>query len=61
MKRLKTTYWLIIVIGVLTVFASVYLFLKGKPFDSYFISGMMGLIFAATGYASLRKMNKEEA
>ena len=60
MDRLKTTYWLLIVIGLLTVVASVYLYLKGKPFNTYFLSGAMGLVFAATGYASLKKMKKED-
>lgn len=60
MKKLKTTYWLLIVIGLLSVVASVYLYLKGKPFNTYFLSGAMGLVFAATGYASLKKMKKEE-
>lgn len=60
MKNLKTTYWLLIVIGLLTVVASVYLYLKGKPFNTYFLSGAMGLVFAATGYASLKKMKKDD-
>lgn len=60
MNRLKTTYWLLIVIGLLTVAASVYLYYKGKPFNTYFLSGAMGLVFAATGYASLKKMKKED-
>lgn len=60
MNRLKTTYWLLIVVGLLTVVASVYLYLKGKPFNTYFLSGAMGLVFAATGYASLKKMKKED-
>lgn len=60
MNRLKTTYWLLIVIGLLTVIASVYLYLKGKPFNTYFLSGAMGLVFTATGFASLKKMKKED-
>lgn len=60
MKNLKTTYWLLIIIGLLTVVASVYLYLKGKPFNTYFLSGAMGLVFAATGYASLKKMKKDD-
>lgn len=60
MKSLKTTYWLLIVIGLLTVVASVYLYLKGKPFNTYFLGGAMGLVFAVTGYASLKKMKKED-
>lgn len=61
MKRLKTTYCLLIVIGLLSVLASIYLYFKGKPFDNYFFSGFLGLLFAATGFASLKKMKKEEA
>ena len=60
MDRLKTTYWLLVVIGLLTMAASVYLYLKGKPFNTYFLSGAMGLVFAATGYAALNKMKKED-
>ena len=60
MKHLKQTYWLLIIIGLLSVVASVYLYLKGKPFNTYFLSGAMGLVFAAAGYASLKKMKKED-
>lgn len=63
MNRLKTTYWLLIVIGLLSVLASIYLFMKGKSFNDYFISGFMGLLFAVLGYVSLKKMKnntKEE-
>jgi len=59
MNRLKTNYWLLIVIGLLSVIASVYLYLKGKPFDNYFFSGFMGLLFAVTGFVYLRKMKKD--
>jgi len=59
MNRLKTTYWLLIVIGLLSVIASVYLYLKGKSFDNYFFSGFMGLLFAVTGFVYLRKMKKD--
>lgn len=60
MDRLKTTYWLLIIIGLLTFAAAIYLYSKGKPFDTYFLSGAMGLVFAATGFSYLRKMKKEE-
>lgn len=60
MKRLKTTYVLLIVIGLLTVVAAVYLYFKGKPFEDYFISGFMGLLFAVTGFYYLRKLNKKK-
>lgn len=60
MKNLKTTYWLLIVIGILSVIASVYLYFQGKDFNDYFISGMMGLVFTATGIVSLKKMKNKE-
>lgn len=55
MKETKTTYWLLVVIGFLSVIASIYLYLKGKDFSTYFFSGVIGLVFAATGIAYLRK------
>lgn len=55
MKETKTTYWLLVVIGVLSIIASIYLYLKGKDFNTYFIGGAMGIVFAATGIAFLRK------
>ncbi len=60
MKQQKTTYWLLIVIGILSVLASIYLYFKGKPFDNYFFSGFMGLLFAVTGFVYLRKMKEKE-
>ena len=58
MKETKTTYWLLIVIGILSILASIYLCIKGKDFNTYFLSGAMGIVFAATGIAFLRKKER---
>ena len=58
MKETKTTYWLLIVIGILSILASIYLYIKGKDFNTYFLSGAMGIVFAATGIAFLRKKER---
>ncbi len=58
MKETKTTYWLLIVIGILSILASIYLYIKGKDFNTYFLSGAMGIVFAATGFAFLRKKER---
>lgn len=61
MKETKTLYWLLVVIGLLSILASVYLYIAGKPFDKYFISGAMGLIIAVLGFVNIRKINKNKA
>ncbi len=58
MKETKTTYWLLVVIGILSILASIYLYIKGKDFNTYFLSGVMGIVFAATGIAFLRKKDR---
>lgn len=58
MKETKTTYWLLVVIGTLSIIASVYLYFKGKDFNTYFLSGAMGIVLAATGIVYLRKKDR---
>ncbi len=58
MKETKTTYWLLVVIGILSILASIYLYFKGKDFNTYFLSGAMGVVFTATGIAFLRKKGR---
>lgn len=60
MKNSKSIYWLLIVIGLLSVAVSLYNFIQGKPFNDYFLSGSMGLLFAAIGFVYLRKLQKGE-
>ncbi len=55
MKETKTAYLLLVVIGVLSIIVSIYLCFKGKDFNTYFRGGAMGIVFAATGIAFLRK------
>lgn len=55
MKETRATYWLLVVIGLLSVLVSIYLYFRDKDFITYFLSGAMGIVFAATGIAFLRK------
>jgi uncharacterized membrane protein HdeD (DUF308 family) len=54
MKETKTTYWLLIAFGVLSIVVSIF-YILGKYFNTYFISGILGVVLAATGIAYLRK------
>jgi hypothetical protein len=50
MQNSKTIYWILIVIGLLGVLSSVYMFSKGKPFSDYFWGGFCGMTLMGTAF-----------
>lgn len=58
MKNSKISFWLIILVGVAGLTASIALFLKGAEFGDYFIGGLAGLVLI--GVAFINKKRKED-
>lgn len=59
MKKERTTYLLILIIGILSIAFSIYSFLKGNSFERYFSGGLLGVILAGMGMIYFMKKNKD--
>lgn len=58
MKHRKISFWIIIVIGIVGIISSVYLYLKGADFSTYFLSGFSGLAIIITMLIDRNKKGK---
>lgn len=56
MKKSKISFWLVIIIGTLGILASIYTFLDGQDFHSYFWGGFCGITLIGT--ALINKLGK---
>lgn len=60
MKKTKTLNWLLVIIGTLSLFSSIFLFAKGHNFGSYFWGGLCGAILIGTGSMELKKAQQAD-
>ena len=54
----KSSLWIIILIGISGLFSSVYEFLKGEDFNTYFWSGFLGFVLIGTALIDYKRKNK---
>ncbi len=57
MQKPKAVYWILVIIGTLALFSSIYMYTEGKPFMDYFWGGFCG--FVLIGTASMEIMKKK--
>ncbi|UTW65306.1 hypothetical protein KFE94_11635 [bacterium SCSIO 12643] len=57
MKKSTISFWIIIIIGTLAVFSSIFMLTQGEPFNNYFWGGFCGIILIGTASIELKKKN----
>ncbi|MCB9185542.1 MAG: hypothetical protein H6601_02210 [Flavobacteriales bacterium] len=60
MKNSKAIYWLLVVIGTIALFSSLFMFSEGKPFMDYFWGGFCGAVLIGTASIQLKEKKGKE-
>ena len=56
----KLSFWLIMIIGALAIFSSIFLYRDGHDFNSYFWGGFCGLVLIGTAWNNQKQEQKKE-
>ncbi len=56
----KLSYWIVLLIGAMAIIASIYAYLKGGSFLTYFLGGFAGILLILTALISKRKREDRE-
>lgn len=48
MKNSKLSFWIVILVGVMGIVASIFAFINGEVFLTYFLSGFSGVLLIVT-------------
>lgn len=60
MKNTKLSFWIVMLVGIMGIFASVFAFINGQVFLTYFLSGFSGILLILTAIITKNKRNEKE-
>lgn len=55
MKNSKLSFWIVILVGVMGIVASIFAFINGEVFLTYFLSGFSGILLIVTAIVAKNK------
>lgn len=60
MKKSKLSFWIVILVGIMGIFASIFAFINGEVFLTYFLSGFSGILLIVTAVVTKNRREKKK-
>lgn len=60
MKNTARIHWLLVIIGTLALFSSLFMFSEGKPFMDYFWGGLCGTVLIGTASIQMKEQRGKD-